>query len=231
MAVALFAAVVALTLVIAGCGSDAKIGDGAEVAAAQGQVRPAGAGSVTGADATPQPDALTPTPTSTPASAPGLTPDDVSEPLAADATVAAPTRTPVASVTGAIVPRMDGQPGVAVAIYVEVGARGVSGIDITASVRGGAFAINGVTPGALLGDDVLVAVADADVGAGDGARLAFARKGGTPAEGASGEAATVLLDTVDADAIVGGLTVLVWVTDAGFVLHGPFEVTLDGDGL
>jgi hypothetical protein len=86
MAVALFAAVVALTLVIAGCGSDAKIGDGAEVAAAQGQVRPAGAGSVTGADATPQPDALTPTPTSTPASAPGLTPDNVSEPLAADAT-------------------------------------------------------------------------------------------------------------------------------------------------
>ena len=171
----------------------------------------------------PQPDALTPTPT------PALMPEDASAPgsefIAADATS---TRTPVASV-----PRLDGQPGVAMAIYLSVGARGVSAIDVAASVTGGAVGIDGVTPGALLGDDVLVVVANVGLGAdaGDGARLAFARKGRTPAESASGEVALVLLDTVDADAIVADLTVLVRITDAGFVLHWRFEVTLDGEGL
>ena len=220
----LLAAVAALSLTVVGCGS----GDGSEVAAAQGQVRPAGAGSVTGADATPQPDAPDPAPT------PALMPEDASAPgsefIAADAMS---TRTPVANVTGAIVPRLDRQPGVAVAIYLSVGVRGVSAIDVAASVTGGAFGIDGVTPGVLLGDDVLVVVTNVGLGAdaGDGARLAFARKGRPPAESASGEVALVLLDTVDADAIVAGLTVLVWITDAGFVLHGRFEVTLDGEGL
>jgi hypothetical protein len=179
--------IAALALLIVGCGSDGEQG----VAAAQGQVRPADAGSVSGVGATPQPDA---------------------------------------SVIGAIVPRLDGQPGVAVAIYLDVPGRGVSGIDVAASVIGGAFVIDGVTPGALSGDDVLVAVAGVH-DAGASARLAFARKGVTLAEGVSGEAAVVLLNTVDAEAIVRGLTVVVWITDAGFVLHGPFEVVLDGDGL
>ena len=219
-----FLAIATLALVLAGCGSG---GAGSVAAAQRDGVRPASGELASGADAVAQPDATTATPTSSPDDATGD-----STAVGGDAPRLAPrsaprrVRTPVATITGVVLPRLDGLPGGALTVYMDIPDRGVSGLEVTATVDRGGFEIEGIEPGALLGHDVLFAVQSAS-DAGAAAQLSMARAGITPATSVNGEAAVVLVSAADLETIVAGISVWVSFTDSGFVLHGPFEVAFD----
>jgi hypothetical protein len=189
------------TLVLTACGGSNE--------ATPTQVRPAPGGTVSGAEGTAEPDALTPTPT--PTTAPTSTPTLTKTPR--------PVATARAVVERVAVGTYD------VTVVLKVTKLGLSAVDVLATANGGHVSIDSVQAGTALGNDPLVGAEAVEEGGAE-AHLAFARRGASEPGDVDAEVAHFTLQASNVDDVLDSLAIQIEFTDAGLALHGPITVAL-----
>jgi hypothetical protein len=176
------------------------------------------------ATATPVPSSTapaTPAPGTSPAVAPTATPSGITG--TSTTTIATPIPQPLAYVDALVSASPDGT-AYDVTVTIDVARRGVSAVDLVARVSGTGVVVESVSAGPLLGSTALVAIASADE---DSADVALARAGGSDRENVSGVVAVLRVNAGSPEAVRAGLSLSLSFTDAGLVLHGPFEAAFD----
>lgn len=196
------AAVALSLLVLAACG-------GPDATPTRDGVRPAPGGTVSGAEGTAQPDALS-TPTRTPNAQPSPTPTPIKRDVG----------TAHAEILDA------GEGAYEVVVYLSVPKLGLSGVDVSATALSDDITIEVIAPGTGLGSEPLIAE---ETVTEDGltASVAYARRGASTPADADGEVAVLRVLAVDAAAVRDGLVISVEFTDAGLTLHGAVEAPLN----